>query len=230
MFDNNNAKEGIIEFDALARKADIVIGKNSDSFDNKHINTHRLMLGLPGRPDWIKYTDDLQKQFKRHFNLPSQTLDYVSNLLGVGGKVSMCMADWINILCYREMQSIESLVGKEAAKPLAKLLYNRSYTEVMKEGKEALDLMVFYGTKDVTDTREIWEYAEQHFEPKYHANLHAMEGDLHCKHCGSPNIEKLAVKTQTSGQFQTYYCQDHMGYAGRHRVPKNLKKKPKRLS
>ena len=41
----------ITEFDKLVRQADITIGKNSDRFDVKHINSQRLLQDLPPLPE-----------------------------------------------------------------------------------------------------------------------------------------------------------------------------------
>src|ERR1019366_5834640 len=41
----------IAEFDAIVKKADVTLGKNSDSFDVKHINTQRMLKGLPAFPE-----------------------------------------------------------------------------------------------------------------------------------------------------------------------------------
>ena len=88
----------IEKFDKIVREADITIGQNSDSFDVKHINTQRMLHGLPPFPDWADVTDDTLKQLKRHFKLPTNKLDYVSSVLGYGGKNSMSMQDWVNIM------------------------------------------------------------------------------------------------------------------------------------
>ena len=132
----------IEQFDKIIQQADITIGKNSDSFDVKHINTQRMIAGLPGLPEWSMYTDDLQKQMKKHFYLPSYTLDYFSEMLGLGGKIKMEFADWIHI--------VEQTRG---------------------EGKKRFEKMVTYGKKDVEDTRAIWEHCEKHFTPRFNTAI-----------------------------------------------------------
>lgn len=116
---NEQDSTGIIKkFDELASQADIVIGKNSDRFDNKHMNTRRLVEGLPCNPEWTKYTDDLEKQIRKHFALPSYSLDYFSKLIGIGGKVSMQLSDWIDIVEKRNEASYKKM-----------LRYNKKDTE-----------------------------------------------------------------------------------------------------
>ena len=52
LLDPYNPIKGLNEFDALIRQADIIIGKNNIKFDDKHINTNRLLSGLKAMPEW----------------------------------------------------------------------------------------------------------------------------------------------------------------------------------
>ena len=88
----------IREFDKVIKQADVAIGKNSDRFDVKHINTQRLLNNLAPLPEWMDYTDDLEKQLRKYFIFPSYSLDYVSKELGLGGKVKMEFQDWVDIV------------------------------------------------------------------------------------------------------------------------------------
>lgn len=88
----------IERFDAIVKQADVIIGKNSDRFDNKHINTQRWLKSLPPFPDWVDCRDDVEKQLRKYFILPSYSLDYVSQQLGLGGKDKMEFQDWIDIM------------------------------------------------------------------------------------------------------------------------------------
>ena len=85
-------------FDEIIKQATVTIGKNSDKFDVKHINTQRLLQNLPALPQWMDYTDDVEKQLRKHFVFPSYSLDYVSKELGLGGKVKMEFQNWIDIV------------------------------------------------------------------------------------------------------------------------------------
>jgi hypothetical protein len=58
----------IEKFDKIIKQADITIGKNSDRFDVKHINTQRFLAGLPALPEWASITDDVEKQLRKHLN------------------------------------------------------------------------------------------------------------------------------------------------------------------
>lgn len=142
-YKKQNSKQMISEFDKLIKMADITIGKNSDSFDVKHINAQRFLHGLKPIPDWIRYTDDLQKQLKKYFKFPSQRLDYVSSMLGYGGKIKMEFDDWINIV------------------------------EKNKHGFKSFKKMIQYGKKDVEDTRAIWNKVSKYIEPKFNFSTYS---------------------------------------------------------
>lgn len=136
-YEEQDTAKLVEEFDKVLRTADHVIGKNNKRFDDKMLNAARMFAGLPGWPDWIRYTDDLEQQMRRYFRLPSQSLDYISGQLGLGGKIKMEMQDWIDIV------------------------------EKNPNGQKALAKMIKYGKKDVVDTRTLWNKLSQHFEPKF---------------------------------------------------------------
>ena len=188
-YDEQDSSEMVEKFDQIIRTADVTIGKNSDRFDVKHINTRRMLSGLPGLPEWSMYTDDLEKQMRKHFYLPSYSLDYFSELLGFGGKIKMEFSDWIHI--------VEQTRG---------------------EGKKRFKKMIEYGKKDVEDTRAIWNHCEKHFTPKYN---HAAGGGDVCKHCGSSEIHKNGTRRSGSSIYQSFFCMEHGGYAGRAVIKKN---------
>lgn len=137
-YNKQDSKKVVKEFDKIIRQADVVIGKNSDRFDNKHLNTIRMLSGLDSMPEWTRYTDDLEKQIRKYFNLPSNSLDYISSLFGLGGKIKMDFDDWIHIV-----------------------------EKTPKKGRQAYKKMLEYGKKDIEDTRAVWNRIEKHIEPRY---------------------------------------------------------------
>lgn len=136
-YNEQDTAKVVAEFDEIIKSADHTIGKNSDRFDTKMINACRMFAGLPGMPEWTKYTDDLEKQMRRYFRLPSQSLDYISDMLGLGGKIKMEMQDWVDIV------------------------------EKNDNGLKSFNKMLKYGKKDVEDTRLLWDKLSQHFDPKF---------------------------------------------------------------
>jgi hypothetical protein len=141
-YKTQNSKKMIQQFTKMCDEADLIIGKNNRRFDDKHLNTLRLLHGLPGRPDLLSKVDDLESQIRRHFYLPSYTLDYVSKLFGFGGKTSMSFQDWIDIM------------------------------EKNANGEKSFRKMVSYCKKDVQDTKKLWKALESHITPKFNHSVH----------------------------------------------------------
>lgn len=191
-YEEQDTKSVIQQFDEIIKQSDFSIGKNSDRFDTKMINAARMLSGLPGLPQWTKYTDDLEKQMRRYFKLPSQSLDYISAQMGLGGKIKMEFQDWIDIV------------------------------EKNDNGEKALRKMIKYGKKDVTDTRTLWNKLSEHFDSKwnqaaYQGNTLACKR----AGCGSLRIyiNKTVYAGKTT--YYEYNCSDCGRYAGRTNIKQN---------
>lgn len=189
-YKQQNTLRVVEKFDKIIAKADHVIGKNSDRFDVKMINACRMLSGLPGYPEWSKYTDDLEKQMRKYFRLPSQSLDYISHKLGLGGKIKMEFQDWIDIV------------------------------EKNENGLKSFNKMIKYGKKDVEDTRYLFEQLSEHFEPKFNMNDFVNDGIERCRYenCGSTNLRTNG--TQRYGRYRQFICVDCGRYAGRILLPR----------
>ncbi len=180
---HNNSKKMIKEFTEVCQEADLIIGKNNKSFDDKYVNTMRMFHGLPGEPLLMQKVDDLQAQMKQNFYLPSHRLDYISKMLGLGGKEKMDLDDWIAIVDLKD--------------------------------KAAMDKMVFYCKKDVTDTKTIWNYCKGHFKRPV-LNHSTWKKDVCCTVCGSDAIISCGSATDTKGnKYRKLHCNAHHGYAGK---------------
>lgn len=186
-YNQQNTLRVVEKFDEIIKRADHVIGKNSDRFDNKMINSCRMLSGLPGMPEWIKYTDDLEKHMRKHFRLPSQSLDYISHKLGLGGKIKMEFQDWIDIV------------------------------EKTENGRESFNKMIKYGKKDVEDTRQLWYTLSEHFEPKFNMNTYDSSNGDRCRYedCGSYHLLNNGTRILNRIRYQQYICGDCGRYAGR---------------
>lgn len=205
---HGGTKRMLQTFDKLVRKADHCIGKNSDRFDLKILNSLRMLHKLPGIPEWNKYCDDLEKQMRRYFRLPSQSLDYISKACGIGGKNVMCMQDWVDIQDHRDIERLRasSLKGKEL-NVVAHHLFKKTPTELRRAGKEAMEKMCTYGAKDTEDTRTLWFHLEEHFEPRFNQAL--FQGhDIGCKACGSENMKKNGTRISGKTKYQYFLCRE----------------------
>lgn len=201
-------KAMIMAFDAIVAQADHVFGKNNNRFDNKHINFQRLYYGLDGNVDWVSRMDDLERQFRRTFYLPSQSLDYISKLLKLGGKNKMEFNDWVAMAQYRLVQ----LSGAKTPeiKKLLKILTGDDYTTIVKEGKAASNKMFTYGDKDVEDTMAIYHYTKAHFQPKFNHATHY--GEHVCINCGSEDIVRNGTGSCGGVKYQRFLCKNQHPY------------------
>lgn len=134
----HDSKQMLIEFSEAIKKADIIIGKNSESFDIKHLNTLMMDHGL--RPINWPTRDDLERQIRKYFYLPSYSLDYLTKFFTGEGKVEMKFQHWVDI------------------------------QERTKDEEKSFKRMLFYCKKDVKDTKEDWEKVLPHIEPKFNMN------------------------------------------------------------
>lgn len=194
-YEEQNSARVVEEFDKIIKQADYTIGKNSKRFDEKMINAVRMLKGLPGLPQWIKYSEDLEQQMRRYFRLPSQSLDYISGQLGLGGKIKMDFDDWIHIL-----------------------------EKTPKLGEKAFKKMCKYCCKDVEDTRKLWNMLSKHFDTRINIAAFNDDFNG-CKKCGGNNLKKNGTSRTFAGlRYQEYWCSDCESYAGRSKISAILKK------
>lgn len=205
----------IRDFDELIKKADHVIGKNSNKFDNKMVSGLRIFTNQPGMPSWTKYTDDLEQQMRKHFRLPSQSLDYISGQFGLGGKIKMEFDDWVRIDQWMTLLMLRDDGMDDGALDIYSLhMYKKPKDEILKIGQKAFDKMCKYGAKDTADTRTLWNKLSQHFEPKFNVAVFN-DAKNACTRCASTNIKKNGVRVSSGTKYQEYFCNDCGRSAGR---------------
>lgn len=77
-------------------EADLLIGHNSDAFDKRYIDTRALFHGLPILPPIASV--DTYKVAKQRLLLNSNSLNYLGNYLGLGGKKHTPQGLWLDVL------------------------------------------------------------------------------------------------------------------------------------
>lgn len=186
-------------FDAIIKTSDIVIGKNNNRFDDKHLNTQRLLMGHEPMPSWITKTDDIEKQMRKYLKLPSYTLDYISELLGFGGKIKMDLHDWQAIKAYRSVVLCPTMTSE-----VTQHYYKKNKTQVIKEGKAAEDKMFEYGLKDSVDTVGVTKKLLRHCKLKI--NPGAVLGYNACVDCGGSEFIKDGTHARGLTLMQRLKC------------------------
>lgn len=119
----NNDKM-IETFSKIVESADVTIGHNANNFDSKHLNTQRLLAGK-SPINWGQKEDTLL-QFRKHFKLSSNKLDYLGQVLLGQKKHPMSFVDWVNVIelkCPKAMAKMLKYCKKDVA--LLEAVYNK---------------------------------------------------------------------------------------------------------
>lgn len=208
--------EMIRKFDEIVKQADLVIGKNSHRFDNKHLNAQRLFFDLPAIGNWVERSEDLEQLLRRNFNVQSQSLDYWSKQLGIGGKISMSKSSHWTPLAQGRLLALVArkmdVVPVGALDAMAKVLFNTTYLNAKKDYTRALKDMETYNKKDVVDTAKLLQKVLPHVKMKfnYGAFVSAQQDDgvLRCRQCASENVTKHGFRFIASARHQRYICHE----------------------
>jgi len=184
-YEEQDTSKVVYEFGKIIAQADHVIGKNNKRFDDKMLNAARMLHDMEGFPQWMKYTDDLEKQMRKYFRLPSYSLDFISGHFGLGGKIKMEFQDWIDIV------------------------------EKTPNGLKAFNKMLKYGKKDVEDTRTLWNKISKHFEPRFNVArfFDRPMACKQCGSC-KIHINKTH-RVEGNVKYKEYKCNECLRYAGR---------------
>ena len=77
-------------------QADAIVAQNGDDFDIPWVWSRVLLAGLGPLPPVIQI--DTLKILRKHFNFPSNKLDYVAQRLGCGKKLKTDFDLWLNVM------------------------------------------------------------------------------------------------------------------------------------
>jgi predicted PolB exonuclease-like 3'-5' exonuclease len=159
------------EFLTIAEEADELVAHYGDGFDLPWIRTRCLILRL--RPFPVSKTVDTKAWASRNFLFNSNKLDYLSKLLGHGGKEKMDFDDWKQITLYDN-----------------------------KKSKAAMDKMCHYCGVDVLKLEKVFLDFEPHVAPKSHAGVFAGKEKWTCPRTGSENVNKSKTRVTSAGTVQ----------------------------
>jgi len=174
-------KKLIKKFIKEYNKADMVIGWNNNSFDNKIVNSRAMKYGL--EVNTLVKSYDIMRQVKKVFRLPSYSMAYVSKYLGLAGKLDYGMG----IRMWKDIQ----WGGKT-------------------EAKHAMGLMIKYNVQDVVLTEEIYFKLRKYLGNVIHTGaLLGKEKHLTCPNCGGKNIKLHKTTVTSAGTIQKIMkCKD----------------------
>lgn len=216
------------EFDEICKQADVILGKNNFRFDDKRLNTERLIKGLPAYMAFRDKSDDLESQMRRYFAFPSFSLDALSKHFGFGGKDKMEFGDWKDLAKHDLFQkfadkfvitlkSSSSDTLSNALEAFCQTLFKDTRENVVARGLKAKKKMIKYNQKDVLDTESLLTKVLPYITLKY--NKATADGLIPrykaCTKCGSTDIlptEKVCIK---GTKYQYYDCNKCNQYAGK---------------
>lgn len=153
-------------------KADMVIGYNNDSFDNRWINARALKYNLNVNVHVKSF--DIMKQSKRLFRLPSYSMNSLAKHIGVETKLQHSgLSMWDAI----------QFGGK-------------------KEAKKAMKLMVEYNIQDIIVTEQVFLRVNKYMKTPIHLGVMAGKSKASCPMCGSDNVKLHKTSITAAGTIQ----------------------------
>ena len=153
-------------------KADMVIGQNNDSFDNRWINARAMKYGLD--INVFVRSFDIMKETKRLFRLPSYSMKYITKFLG-----------------------IEEKLEHEGIKMWDKIQFGTP-----EEKKEYLAKMVEYNRQDIVATEDMYLSLRKYMGHKVHFGVLMGDEKFTCPNCGTKDIKLGKTTVTPAGTVQ----------------------------
>lgn len=93
---NQDDSKMLMDFNEVAKSADVIIGHNAQAFDIRELRTAIALRGLADA--WCETpVFDTLKDYRRMFRLPSNRLDAIGGQLNIGRKNSTDFQLWIDV-------------------------------------------------------------------------------------------------------------------------------------
>lgn len=177
--ENHCDKQMLVDFLKEYNKADMVIGQNNNSFDNKWINTraakHKLLVNR-----FVK-SFDIYRMAKSVLRLPSYSMEYMAKYFGLTPK-----------------QSHEGI-----------LMWNKIEKGTKKEQKEYLKKMVNYNIGDIITTEELYLTLRPYFRQVTNKAVSSGLPKWACPVSGSTDVKLMRTIFTEMGTIQrVMYCEE----------------------
>lgn len=172
-----NDLEIVIKLIKALNKCDVAVSFNGRKFDFKKLNTRAIYWGLP--PIVIPKNIDLMLDAKRLFKFPSNSMQNISNYLGLEGKISTSSSRlWERCMDFENYEVCE----------------------------QALEEMLTYNLQDIRATRDLhrrfmgWSKSTPNIGTIVNSKLN--DCSLRCIHCGSDDVAKMEL-TGYNGEVES---------------------------
>lgn len=179
---NNNDERVVSKVYQLFNEADIVVMHNGDKFDKKMLANRVAFYG--GDPIAPRKTIDTLKIVKKHFKLPSNSLDSICSYFGIGRKKPSSIVMWKNVqagskeamkqmqeYCETDIELLEAVFDK---------VYNLGYTGInvnLYDSNETVRCKVC-GSEDLQELGYVYTVAGKYKE-------------YGCNDCGASNRSQV---------------------------------------
>lgn len=168
-----NDKTLVKKFLEEYNQADMVIGWNNNSFDNKIVHSRAMKYNFT--VNTLVKSFDIMRQVKKVFRLPSYSMAYVSKYLGLAGKLSYGGG----IRMWKDIQW-----GPKA------------------DEKAAMQTMIAYNVQDVALTEEIYFKLRKYLGNVINVGAHKGKEGIVCPNCGSKKVKLDHSTTTAAGTIQ----------------------------
>ena len=105
--ENQDDREMLRKFTAIAEQADEIVGHYLDRFDLPWIRARCLYHGFDPLPPYK--TVDTKAWASKHFYFNSNKLDYIASYLGFGHKIETNFRLWKRIVLYKSQRALEEM-------------------------------------------------------------------------------------------------------------------------
>lgn len=151
-------------------QCDVSVAHFGDSFDLRYIKTRSLYHGLDPLPPF--QTIDTKKIAKQHFYFNSNSLDYLGNYLGCGGKIHTPSGLWMKVL------------------------------KGSKDVEQAIKTMVVYNKRDVTLLKDVFMKLRPYIPNHISRELFGKTGCPRCGSTKVQSRGVYYAQTRTYRRFQ----------------------------
>lgn len=172
-WDEKLSDEQLLEkFLKVYNSADMVIGQNNDRFDNRWVNARAMKYGLD--VNTFVRSFDIMRETKRLFRLPSYSMKYITNYLGIQTKL--------------EHEGIK--------------MWEKIQTGTPEEQKEYLQKMVEYNRQDIVATEDMYLTLRKYMGHKTHFGVLNGQERFTCPNCGGKNVSLDKTTVTPAGTVQ----------------------------
>lgn len=170
--EKSSDKQLLEKFLKVYNSADMVIGQNNDRFDNRWVNARAMKYGLD--VNTFVRSFDIMRETKRLFRLPSYSMKYITNYLGIQTKL--------------EHEGIK--------------MWEKIQTGTPEEQKEYLQKMVEYNRQDIVATEDMYLTLRKYMGHKTHFGVLNGQERFTCPNCGGKNVSLDKTTVTPAGTVQ----------------------------